>query len=261
MRALIFGLLLILSAAPFAAPTVVLTASPTSGISPLNVTLTWSASAELTSCLANGGWSGVKGTSGTEVVSITTGKTFSLVCSSATENAVLSWTAPTQNTDNTPVPTTGPGSLGGYKIYKATSTESLAAASPIVVTKDVVTYTTPITAGTWYFGVKAYNVENVDSDMSGIASKTAVLPSVTATTSVTVNTQPLPPTLKAITTIAYTVVKKIDGFVMLPVGTIPAGQACKADQTVNGYYVVPRASVTWTGSVKPDVVVAQCAIS
>ena len=70
---------------------------------------------------------------------------------------------------------------------------------------------------------------------------------------------PTPPTnLRVSSLVVYNVVKQTDRFVMLPVGTVPAGTACIGGQSVNGYYAVPRASVTWTGSVRPVVVVAQC---
>ena len=45
---------------------------------------------------------------------------------------------------------------------------------------------------------------------------------------------------------------------MLPVGTAPAGTQCDTTQSVNGYYVVPRAAVIWSGTIKPPVVVASC---
>jgi hypothetical protein len=71
--------------------------------------------------------------------------------------------------------------------------------------------------------------------------------------------KPMPPSGLTVTElVAYTVVKQKDRFVMLPVGTIPGSTECDTSQSVNGYYVVPRSVVTWSGSVKPDVVVAKC---
>ena len=58
--------------------------------------------------------------------------------------------------------------------------------------------------------------------------------------------------------VVYTVVKQVDRFIMLPVGTVASGTECIADQTVNGYKVIPRSAVQWSGSVRPDVVVAVC---
>jgi len=57
---------------------------------------------------------------------------------------------------------------------------------------------------------------------------------------------------------AFALVKRVDRLVLAKVGTVPVGTPCLADQTINGKYVVPRSLVTWSGSVKPDVVVATC---
>lgn len=56
-----------------------------------------------------------------------------------------------------------------------------------------------------------------------------------------------------------TVVKQVDKFILLPVGTIPIGTRCIPDQYINGYFAVPRDLVTWSGSIEPLVVVAECA--
>jgi hypothetical protein len=54
------------------------------------------------------------------------------------------------------------------------------------------------------------------------------------------------------------VIKTKNRFVLLPVGTVPANTPCDTTQSVNGHYAVPRDAVTWSGTVEPDVVVAQC---
>jgi hypothetical protein len=60
--------------------------------------------------------------------------------------------------------------------------------------------------------------------------------------------------------VAFTVEKIENGFVTLPVGTVPVGTPCIDDvnMTVNGYRVVPREAVIWSGSIQPPVVVAAC---
>ena len=86
---------------------------------------------------------------------------------SSTGSATLSWQAPTENNDGTPLT-----NLGGYRIAYGTS--------PSAFTKTVnltnpglTTYTiTDLSSGTWYFAVKAYTTSGVESDLSNVASKT-----------------------------------------------------------------------------------------
>jgi len=75
-----------------------------------------------------------------------------------------------------------------------------------------------------------------------------------------VRTEPLPPVIFLTSQVAYTVVKQPDRFVLVPIGTVPAGTPCDPNQSVNGYGVVPNSAVVWTSSTgaRPIVVVAQC---
>lgn len=170
-------------------------------------------------------------------------------------DAQLTWTNPTQHTDNTPIPATGTGRLLLTRIEYGTCAG---------------------TAPNYTFGTKAgeslFNVPATSGTISGHAGGSTVcfrayaqLASGTesAPTGVVYKTfapsVPQPPASLAVTElIAYTVVKQRDRFVLLPVGTVPANTQCDPTQSVNGHYVVPRAAVTWSGSVKPDVVVAKC---
>lgn len=87
----------------------------------------------------------------------------------------------------------------------------------------------------------------VESGPSGVAAKTVAPPT------------PNPPSSLRVTALtAYSVVKQKDRFILLAVGTVPAGTSCVPEQSVNGFNVVPRAAVTWTGTSRPDVVVAKC---
>jgi hypothetical protein len=58
----------------------------------------------------------------------------------------------------------------------------------------------------------------------------------------------------------FTVVKQPDQFLLLPVGTVPAGTQCDPTNTTNGHMVVPAADVVWTSPTgsRPIVVVADC---
>lgn len=158
--------------------------------------------------------------------------------------AELSWTPPTKNTDGSTIPATGPDSLASYKVYYGTANNALnqslsAPGSPFNVTD--------LANGTWYFAVSAVNASGVEGPRTSVVSRTFAPPTPAAPTGLTV---------RALT--AYTLVKGKDRFVLLPVGTVPADTPCNPNQTVNGYYVVPTSAVTWSGTVRPDVVVANC---
>jgi len=56
----------------------------------------------------------------------------------------------------------------------------------------------------------------------------------------------------------YTVIRQANRFLFVAVGTIPAGVVCDATQPMGNYYVVPRERVTWSGTVRPQAVVASC---
>ena len=259
-----------LSAFAQAAPTVTLTASPTTGISPLSVTLTWSTTELVApaSCTASGSWSGTKALSGSEVVAGLTGgaKTFTLTCAAATGTATLTWTAPTQNTDGSTIPASGAGSLAGFELFHAATSAGVSTATPIVVNNPAATtYTiTGLPVGVRYYAAKAFNAEAIRSDFSGQVNNTIVLPSATANASVTVNVKPRPPVLSATITTAYELNGiKNDGTILLgrAVGTIPLGAPCidYPFETNKGlYYGIERENVTFTRQPKSSMVVTKC---
>ena len=71
---------------------------------------------------------------------------------------------------------------------------------------------------------------------------------------------PAPPIILQQEATVFTVVKQPDRFVLLPIGTVPAGTECSQVEFVNGHGVVPNAAVQWTSDTgpRPVVVVAQC---
>ncbi|MEK7538952.1 MAG: peptidoglycan-binding protein [Patescibacteria group bacterium] len=72
------------------APTVTLTATPTSVTSGSSATLSWT-STNATSCTASGAWSGVKGTSGSQTTGpLTATATYTLTCGSAVQGVTVS---------------------------------------------------------------------------------------------------------------------------------------------------------------------------
>lgn len=81
-------------------------------------------------------------------------------------NVTLSWTAPTVNTDGTPLT-----DLAGYKIYYGTSASSLS--NVVTVSNGVTTYVIEgLTAGTWYFALQSYTSTGTQSALSNVVSKT-----------------------------------------------------------------------------------------
>jgi hypothetical protein len=86
---------------------------------------------------------------------------------SSSGSATLSWTPPTSNTNGTTLT-----NLAGYRIYYGTSSSSLSR-SIQVANAGVTRYVVPdLSAGTWYFAVRAYNSTGVESGNSNTATKT-----------------------------------------------------------------------------------------
>lgn len=81
--------------------------------------------------------------------------------------ATLSWTAPTENTDGTPIT-----DLAGYHIYYGTSpselTQTITVAGAGATTYEI----SGLAEGTYYFAVVAYNSAGVDSGQSNVANQT-----------------------------------------------------------------------------------------
>jgi hypothetical protein len=87
--------------------------------------------------------------------------------SSSTGSVKLSWMAPTENTDGTPIT-----NLAGYHIYYGAGSGEMTA-TVTVAGAAATTYTIAgLAAGTYYFSVRAYNSEGVDSDQSNVTNET-----------------------------------------------------------------------------------------
>lgn len=238
-------------------PTVTLSANPTSGISPLAVTLTWS-STNASSCSASGGWSGTKATSGTQVVSdLRVPTTFGLECSSGTGSAKLSWTPPTKNTDGSNLT-----NLASYRIFHAATAGGVASATAITVTAPATTHTIAgLPVGVRYYGIKAVNSAGIESALSNTVNNTVVLPSATASASVTVNTQPEPPTLLTVETVARLWLPDYKGgTVAMKAGRVATGTPC-GEVTKGEWAIIARESVKlnfWGRLMPGALLVAKC---
>lgn len=86
---------------------------------------------------------------------------------SSTGSATLSWTPPTTNTNGSTL-----SNLAGYRIYYGTSSSNLSRTIQ-VANAGVTSYVVPdLSAGTWYFAVRAYSSTGGESVNSNTASKT-----------------------------------------------------------------------------------------
>lgn len=165
------------------------------------------------------------------------------------------WTNPTTRTDGSALPA---AQLRGTRIDYGTcaSTSPPAFGSKqgeVLAPAGVTTVIIPdLVPGVYCAVAYARAINPTDSTIQESAASNAATKTIVAA-------PPSPPTgLTAQSGVAYTVVKQIDRFVLLPVGTIPVGTPCITSQSVNGFYAVPRSAVVWAGSVRPDVVVGQC---
>jgi hypothetical protein len=158
-------------------PSVSLTASPP-GVAPGGTTtLSWSSS-NVSACTASGGWSGSKSLSGSQATAaLNTDQTYTLSCSGSNgnasimttvtiRNAVLNWTAPTQNVDGSALTT-----LAGYKVYWGTASRSYSLNASLSGAGST-TYTTDLAPGTWFFAVSAVDSAGAESAKSSEVSKT-----------------------------------------------------------------------------------------
>jgi hypothetical protein len=85
----------------------------------------------------------------------------------AAGTATVSWVAPTQNSDGTPL-----GNLAGYNVYYGTSAGSLTQSVQVSSASATSYVVTSLGAGTWYFAVTAYTNTGVESSLSSVVSKT-----------------------------------------------------------------------------------------
>ena len=82
-------------------------------------------------------------------------------------SATLSWTAPTLNTNGTPLT-----NLSGYQINYGTSAASMAQTQQITDPTSTTSTVSGLSSGTWYFEVVAINSAGAQSSVSGVVSKT-----------------------------------------------------------------------------------------
>jgi len=142
---------------------------------PLTFTITnkpnWASFEASTGRLSGQPTLGNVGTVGNIVISVSDGKASSslrafsvTVSQTALGNVTLSWVAPTQNTDGSPLM-----DLAGYKIFYGTSSRNydheIRLDNPSMTTYVVEN----LVPNTYYFAAKSFNSSGIDSDYSGEA--------------------------------------------------------------------------------------------
>lgn len=129
--------------------------------------LTWSTAPAATSCSA--AWTTSTAAAGTQILAaVNATSTYGITCNwPGISIAAVSWVAPTLNVDGSAY--TNPG---GFRIQYGKSATNL---DTSVYLQDPAarTWTSPaLSAGTWFFGVRAYNALGLESELSNVPSKT-----------------------------------------------------------------------------------------
>lgn len=182
---------LLLFASPVLAQNIIsFTAEVTSGVETVVPVLTWDTTPLADDCTASGDWSGSKGPAGTETLPAISGSaTYNISCEWLDTTAILSWTAPTQNTDGTPLT-----DLAGFRIYSGqTSGGPYPGVHHDIAPTDVTHDIDGLTPGDWFFVATAFNALGVESDFSGEAMKILGEETSTESVGITVNPRPNPP--------------------------------------------------------------------
>jgi hypothetical protein len=235
---------------------VTLRANSTSATASLVPVLTWSTNPTATSCRASGGWSGTKAAAGTATLpAINANTNYTLTCSWGTGSSTVSWVAPTQNTNGTPLT-----NLAGFRVYYGTSASSLTQSSTVNNVAARSATIGSLTPGTWYFKVRALNTAQVESNDSNVASKTVA--GATAAKTVNITITPGTTTRRTIATSVYDVIRDANGRWSRGrvVGTIPVGTACRTYYLSGDYYGVQNGYVKITVAPRGTTLVARCAL-
>lgn len=170
--------------------------------------------------------------------------------------ANLSWTAPTQNTDNSALAkcssqTSTGDCLRGFKVYHGNSASALTTTLDINdrnATSLVVTLPN-CSSHTHYYAVSAYKGTGHESALSTVGNKAF---------SIVVDPKP-PGNFTVSDPVAYRMRQSVDGFEFVALGTVPLGTDCD-DRDVAGYHLIQRANVTLANQFDtlPLTVFAKC---
>lgn len=129
---------------------------------------TWSTQPAATSCTASSGWTGTKAASGSEALSAVSKSTvYRIDCTWADNQAKLTWTPPTTNTDGSALT-----DLAGYRVYYGTNSSALNQVQTVASAGATTATVTALAAGTWYFALEAFTAAGAESLPSTVVSKT-----------------------------------------------------------------------------------------
>ena len=163
-----------------ATPAVTLTASPSSGASPVATILSWSTVPAALSCMASGGWSGNHSPSGSASILVTASTTYTLTCTWAgaatTAPVTVTWTPPTENTNGTALT-----NLASYNVYLDTVNPPGKVIANVLSPATTFVIASP-PAGTDYIAVTALNSQAGASSLSNIVTLTVASVAGTAVT-------------------------------------------------------------------------------
>lgn len=177
---------------------------------------------------------------------------FALTGAVGAENATLTWTNAATNVDGTPIVATGPGSLTRTTVEYGTCAANHAfgvkAGEVFVAAPATTLVVNMVVVQEYCFRAFHTNTYGAVSAPSNVAWKANPPP------------LPGPPGNLAVQTdtTAYGLVITRDRVALVPVGNVAPGTMCDPAQPVLDKFVVPRASVTFADSVRPQAVVAAC---
>jgi len=246
------------------AGTITFTANQTSATGSLAPRLTWSTSPVASSCVAGGGWSGTKFASGSETLpTITASASYTLTCTWNNGSATINWVAPTRNIDGTTL-----RDLADYKVVYGTSQSNLS--NTMMVNNPSATSATigSLSAGRWYFAVRAVNSVQAESNNSNLVMKDIAAATASRTLGITITPSTTPPpttppptgVLRTGDIEVYDVLisngVRVRGRV---VGIIELGVQCQSDYRVGtNYYKVDINRVRLSRTPRSNTVIGYC---
>lgn len=151
----------------------------------VDVSLTWSTEPRANGCVSTGDWTGSRSSSRSNPLiftGVTPPKQYTLECRWDDTDAKLTWTAPTQNVDGTPLT-----DLAGYKIYYGNSPTNLDNMIDLNNAGLTGSDVTNLAAGVWHFAMTAYNAQGKESAKSATVSTTLGSATSAATQQATVS--------------------------------------------------------------------------
>jgi hypothetical protein len=254
-----FAILILCAASGIHAQTagvVSLRANSTSAQGSMAPVLTWSTNPTATSCQASGGWSGAKAVNGTQTLpTINASTNYTLTCTWGTGSALVSWVAPTANTNGSPLT-----NLASFRIAYGTSSSTL---DRTLQVSDVTARSARVSGlapGTWYFTTRAVNTAGVESANSNIGSMAVAGATAARTVAITITGTPTPVARRTTGTIVYDLVRGSTGRWVIgrAVGTVPLNTPCRTYYLYSDFYGVQTGYVRLTRAMRGDTLVAHC---